>query len=117
MSDITADDIQDAEKQIAGMKQLAERRELALKLSQNPEFRKLILEYYLVEETARLVHLSADPSLSEQDQRISLSMAQAAGHFKRFMSATMQMGFVAQRDLAQHVENLEQMRIEFSEQE
>jgi len=111
-------DIQDLEQGIKDAEELVARREMALRLSENRDFRKLILEDFMVTEAARLVQLSADPALDASQRADSLSMAQATGHLKRYLSMMIQMGYAAQRELPEMQATLDEMRgIEISDDE
>lgn len=103
-------DIQDLEREIVAAKELIGRRNMAHKLSENHEFRVLFHEGFFVEEAARLVQLSADPSLSIEQRADALSMAQATGHTKRYLSMMFQMGAVAERELPQMEASVEELR-------
>jgi len=103
-------DIQDLEQGIKDAEELIGRRQMALKLSENREFRKLILEDFVVTEAARLVQLSADPALNVQQRADALSMAQATGHLKRYLSMMIQMGYQAERELPQMQNALDELR-------
>jgi hypothetical protein len=103
-------DIQDLEQGIKDAEELIGRRQMALKLSEIREFRRLILEDYMVTECARLVQLSADPALNVQQRADSLAMAQATGHLKRYLSMMVQMGAVAERELPQMQAALDETR-------
>lgn len=87
------------ENQLEDAKGLVERRNMALKLSSNREFRKLVLEGFCEKECARLVSQSADPAMGLQERADALAMAQAGGHLRRYLSACFQMGAVAERDI------------------
>lgn len=100
------------EQQFEANKSLIEKRDLALKLSQNREFKKLILDGFCTEECARFAQLSADPSLRAEERADSLGMAQAAGHLRRFLSVTIRMGNKAEDDNASIEEALPEMRLE-----
>lgn len=91
--------IEGLEKQLADAKHLIEQRRLAQKLSENYEFRKLILDEFCTTEAARLVHMSADPAMDAQQRADALSMAQAGGHLRRYLSMMIQMANVAERDV------------------
>lgn len=108
MSEATAQ----LEKQLKAERELVERRDMAQRLHNNADFRKLITEYYLLIEPARLAAMSGDPILSPQERADALAMAQAAGHFKRFMSATFQMGNLAEDNIRQINLTLDEVRAE-----
>jgi hypothetical protein len=103
-------DIQALEQGIKDAEELIGRRQMALKLSENREFRKLILEDYMVTEAARLVQLSADPVLAANERADALAMAQATGHLKRYLSMMIQMGYTAERELPQLQAALDETR-------
>jgi hypothetical protein len=103
-------DIQGLEQGIKDAEELIGRRQMALKLSDNRDFRKLILEDFCVTEAARLVHLSADPILPEKERADALAMAQASGHLRRYLSMMIQMGYTAERELPQMQAALDELR-------
>lgn len=93
------DEVKGLEQQLKDNKDLVARRDLALRLSQNSDFRKLILEDFCVTDTARLVGQSADPALDALQRADALNMAQASGHLKRYLSMMVTMGNTAARDI------------------
>lgn len=109
---MNTNNVQALEGQLATTKELIERRNLALRLSNNRDFRKLILDDFCLKEAARLVAESADPALNERERADALAMAQAGGHLRRFLSATFQMGAVAERDISEIEEALAEARAE-----
>lgn len=100
------------EQQKADYRELMAQRDMALRLKKNRDFNKLVLEEYMVQETARYVGLSADPNLTPEQRADALSMAQASGHFKRWLNVICQMGDKAEHDMEEIDENIEQARIE-----
>lgn len=100
------------EQQLQDAKYLVERRDMALKLSGNREFRKLILDDYLVTEAARLIGGSGDPNLTVQQRADMVEMAKATGHFKRFLSVIVTMGNTAANELPHIEEALGEERAE-----
>ncbi len=69
-----------------------ELRDAARRLYINPDFKKLILEEYLLHECARYGQMSANPVLTKEQREDALLICQSAGAFKRFMSAVIQKG-------------------------
>lgn len=100
------------EQQLVEAKELVERRQMAMRLAKNADFRKLIMDSYCGTEAARLVQLSADPVLSDREKADALNMAQATGHFKRFMSMAIQMGAHAEGDMTNLEESIAEARVE-----
>lgn len=103
-------DIRDLEQGIKDAEGLLEARNMALKLSENREFRALFHDGYFMTEAARLVQLSSDPSLTLEQRADALAMAQATGHTRRYMSMVIQMGAHAERELPEMRETLEELR-------
>lgn len=85
-------------------------RDKAVKLSENREFKELILDEYLVKEAARLVQISCDPGLNAEMRADALAMAQSTGHFKRYMSILVQRGNQFERDLEDCRQQLDELR-------
>lgn len=92
MSEVSA-----LEKQLSDSKLSIERRQKALKLYNNPEFKSLILEEFCTTECARYAQSSADPALNPEQRADALAIAQAAGHLRRFLSVVVTMGNQAER--------------------
>lgn len=100
------------EQQKSNAKEFMETRDLALRLSQNADFRKLILNDYMIHEAARLVALSADPVLDDRQKTDAMAMAQAPGHLKRYLTVLQQMGDKAEQDMEELELMLEEARNE-----
>jgi len=92
-------DVTELEAYRENQQTLLDRRNMALRLSNNPDFKKLILDEFCMREAARYVHTSADPAMGKEERADALAMAQASGHLKRFLSVTVQMGAHAERSM------------------
>ena len=100
------------EDQLADARELLERRDIALRLSNNRDFRVLILEGFCSKDAARLASESGDPSLTPQQRADAMAMAQAGGHLKRFLSAAFQMGAIAGNEIGDIEQALVEARAE-----
>ena len=109
MSEVT---VQQLESQREGMKQAIEMRSAVQRLSKNADFRKVSSEYFMEKECARYTQASCDPALSERNQKDALAIAQAAGHLKRYLSVTIQMGNAAENELLSIDSALDEARAE-----
>ena len=107
MSDIAALEEQAVERQ-----KYVENRRIAQRLFSNRDFKKLILEEFCVNECARYAQNSANPALGPDERADSLAIAQAAGHLRRFLSVTIQMGNQAEVEIRQINEAIEEIRAE-----
>ena len=94
------------------LKSVVDNRASALKLSNNREFRKLILDEFCEKECARYAQNSGNPQFDEATRQDCLGMAQAAGHLKRWLSVQVQMGDQAEREIIDLENALEEARLE-----
>jgi hypothetical protein len=109
--------LQKLEQQLEDAKVLIAQRNLALRLSENHDFRKLILDEFCVKEAARYVHASIDSAMTAEQRADALIFAQATGVVKKWLSIQIQMGFAAERDLTDLEAAIEAERAEPSEGE
>lgn len=107
MSDVT---IPQLEAQIENAKQVVAQRDQVSRLSQNPDFQKLVIEGFLKEECARFTHMSTDRNLSKDDREDALGYAQAAGYFKRWLNMLIVQGNRAAQDIVEASETIDEMR-------
>ena len=103
---------QNLEHQRDSARKLIERRDLALRLYKNSDFKELILNEFCVQECARYAQASADPALKPEARADSLAIAQAAGHLRRFLSVIVQMGNQAEGQMTDLNEAIEASRQE-----
>jgi len=104
--------IAELEQQIEELQELVARRDLALKLEKNRDFKKLILEEFCVNECARYAQNSANPSLRPEERADSLALSQAAGHLRRWLSVIVRMGNQAEHEIKANREAIDEMRAE-----
>lgn len=91
--------VEQLELQKEHVKKLITKKNVAQRLANNKDFKELILEDFCTSECANYTHASADPSLPLEARADALNLAQAAGHLKRFLSATVNQGTVAENSL------------------
>lgn len=80
------------EQQLISAKERKELRRMAVKLSDNYEFRTLILEGFCEANAARCVRMSVDTNTTPEIRADALGMGQAAGYLQRHLSAIVQAG-------------------------
>jgi hypothetical protein len=105
-------EIEELELSIEHAKEIVERGKMAEKLSTIPEFKKLVLDGYFVNEAARLALLYSDSNLSNEGREAVARELNGPGAFKRYLSTMVQMGHIAQRELREHMETLDEVREE-----
>ena len=108
MSEVSA-----LERQHSDAKEHIARRDLALKLYNNREFKKLILEEFCVNDCARYAQSSADPALKPENRADALAIAQASGHLRRYLSVIVTLGNQAEGQM----QSLEEAILEARSQE
>lgn len=107
--------IDQLESELAKQKALIERAESAQRLAKNRDFRKLILEDFLVTECANYAQLSGDPALPPENRADALAISQAAGHLRRYLSMITQMGINAANQMDRREQELAEARAEEDE--
>lgn len=108
-------DIQELEISIEDAREKVKLKDMALKLASNREFKKLILEGYFKEEAARLVAISADFSMKDYRDEITMNI-QAISCFKQFMQNIVRTGEMAESELEQSQEVMDELLEEESDQ-
>jgi hypothetical protein len=108
-------DLQQLETGLEEAKKVIAFRDQILKLTENREFKRVVREEYFEKECARYARESADPALSDRQRADALAMAQAAGHFKRWLNFQIQMGNSAAEQLPEIESTIEQLRAEEGE--
>jgi len=104
-------DIHEIEVTAEELRKIVKKKDMALKLAGNREFKALILDGYLIDEAARLVGVSADPTMEKVWPHIQNDI-RGISCFKQFMMNTVRMGEIAENDLRDNEEELEYLRSE-----
>jgi chaperonin cofactor prefoldin len=106
--------IESIELSMEQAKKLVVNAQTAERLSQNPDFKKLVMEGYFVEEAARLALLLTDPTTVTTPHRKEMVMNAliGVGGLKQHLSAVIQMGRQAENDLVEMGETIEELRQE-----
>ena len=86
-------------KQAAECELIVEQRDIAIRLYNHPDFKKLIVDGFCLKDCARYAQESQDPALNASQQADALNMAQAAGHLRRYLSVKIQLGNQAEREI------------------
>ena len=104
--------IKESEERIEQLKKIAEFADAVMRLQQNPDFRLVINEGFMLHHAARYAQESGDPALSAVQRQDALNMAQASGHLKRFLSISVVMGNDADNDIQNTKQLIEELRAE-----
>ena len=109
---MSQNEIEQVELSIEAAKEMVERGKMAERLADIPEFKKLVLDGYFVDEAARLALLSSDPNLSEDIRGHVMRDLQGVGAFKRYLSTLVQLGRQAAQEIEEAEVTLSEMRAE-----
>lgn len=105
-------DIELVELSIEEANKMVARGEAAMRLSQNADFKELVLSGYFVEEAARLAHVYADPLTPPNDRQFIHMDLTGPASFKRYMREITRVGELAKAELENHFETLDELRAE-----
>jgi hypothetical protein len=108
MQEITK--LQHCEAQLESAKQKVAFRDAIIKLMDNREFRKVVREGFMVTAAADYARESGNPAINERQRADALALAQAPGHFKRWLNAQLMMGDNAQSEIVEIEEVMEAIR-------
>lgn len=86
---------QDIENRIKEMENAIAISESIEKLARNRDFKKVILEGFLIDEAARRTRESVNLALTEEHRKSAVASAQAAGHLEQFLIARTRLGMEA----------------------
>lgn len=84
----------------------------AAALADIPEFKRIVLDGYFVDEAARLALLSSDPGANDEIRANIMRDLNGPGAFKRYLHTKVMLGRNAERELESHHETLEELREE-----
>ncbi len=93
-------EVQEIELSIEHANKLVANKDMALKLSSNREFKKLITEGYFEKEAARLTALLTDPNVSQYKDDIITSL-EGISSLQLYMRTIVQIGQAAENEIAE----------------
>lgn len=108
-----SDDIQKIELSIEEARKYVEQRDAALRLADNRDFKKLVIDGYFKDEAARLTGL-----LGERGENLPftkemlVSDLEAIASFQRYMRQIIMQGDIMEKEIAVNSEALEIIRAE-----
>jgi hypothetical protein len=105
-------DINQVEVTMEFAKELIKNADVAQRLTNNPDFKAIILDGYFADEAARLGHLVGDPETVMDPKRGTMVQNDliGIGALKRYMSTILMLGRRAEADLLEQGETLEELR-------
>lgn len=80
------------------------------RLTRDPNFERVILTGYFMEEASRLVLLKADPAMQSTESQLAITKCiDAIGHFRQYLRTTIQLGIMAEKSLAEDEQTREEI--------
>jgi hypothetical protein len=79
------------------------------RLLNNADFKKIILEGYIKDEMHRHMTLAICDKLSVEDRELNNSLAKSAAALSNYLETLVQMGRIAEEDVAQLGEQIEEV--------
>lgn len=104
-------EIEQIELSIEEAQKLVGRAATARRLADNPDFKSLILEGYFVTEAARLTTIVSHPNMAPHKDAIWNDIM-GVGSLRRFLSTCITMGDVAQKEISDAHDALDDIRAE-----
>lgn len=102
--------IEQLELQLVNSKEQVELRNAAQRLWENRDFKKVIVDSFMLKEAALYAQNSGNPALGPVERADCLAIAQASGHLKRFLSVVIQMGNNAEASIGPIEDALDEER-------
>lgn len=104
-----SDEIDQIEVTLGDLKNVVSRRDAAIRLSRNPDFKKVILEGYVKDEAVRLTALIGEEGFDQEGvQECLRGVAQLQRYIRRIESE----GDIAEKSILDHEEALNDLRQE-----
>lgn len=112
MSQNPMSEAEEIEVSIEEAKKFVARADDVRQLSENPVFKRLVMDGYFVQEASRLAHLSSDPTIDEKIRGFVMRDLAGPGALKRYFQTIINMGNAAASEIRQAEEALDDIRSE-----
>jgi hypothetical protein len=109
MSDELEKELKEVEVSIAELQTYVERKEKLKRLMANKDFQELIEEQYLIQEASRMLLLRDDPNLPANKKAFLEADLYGPGAFKRYLSTIFQMGTIAENNIVELHDTMEEI--------
>lgn len=111
-----SDNIQHVELSLSEAKKIVDLGAAVKRLEKNRDFQKVVLDGYFGDEAKRLVYLTADSVLDEKSMQSVWGDIRAIGSLRQYLINRKIMGDIAEKEVNDHSEMLEEMRLEDADQ-
>jgi len=107
----TQDDIEELEITIEDARKKVALRDAALRLANNRDFKKLIMDEYFTQYAANLVSQTADPATSDRREN-AIERILGISHLRVFLQETITLGNQSEAAIIENQEALDEIREE-----
>lgn len=108
-------ELQEIEVSIEELKVHVERKAILNRLMANTDFQEIVDKEYFVNEASRMLLLRDDPNLPANKKAFLEADMYGPGSFKRFLSTIIQLGNIAEDNIAQMQETMEEIHDQIAE--
>ncbi len=108
----TAESIKHVELSLTEAKRIASLAEAIKRLETNKDFKRVIFDEYFTNEAQRLVFLTADTNVDEKTANAVWGDIRAIGALRQFLLNRKVMGEMAQKEIKDFNETLDELRAE-----
>lgn len=106
--------ISKVEQEISDLEEAKKEYDTLRRLEENPDFKKIILEGYFLEDAARMLLLKDDPALSEEQRKHLQADMCGPGALKRYFFKITQVGLSFEDSIMEAKETLEELHLELT---
>lgn len=102
--------IEEIEVKINEAKEVIERKKALMRLTDNKDFKSIVLDGYFKDEASRLVLLKADYEMQDEMSQNQIKKSiDAIGYFRLYLRTVMQLGAQMEKDLAADEQTREEL--------
>jgi hypothetical protein len=105
-------EIEQIEVSIEEARKVVAKRDRVIKLIENEDFNAVIHEWYFKDEVIRLANMASDPVIDEKYRECVNRDIHGPASLRRFLSTIIAMGNAAENEIANHEEEIENIREE-----
>lgn len=102
--------IEEVETTVEHAKEVIAKASAVRRLAANKDFQLIVDQGYNIDEAVRLAHLVSDPRADDRIKGLAQNDLQSLGAFKRYLGNIIQMGDMAEAELARFEDELDYLR-------
>lgn len=108
-------EIQEIEVNIESLEEHVKRRDVLKRLTANKDFEQIVHEEYFKDEASRMLLLRDDPNLPADKKAFLEADMYGPGAFKRYLSTIMTLGNIAEQQIAELKETMDEINQDMAE--